>query len=333
MKKKNLILLGITAFSTLALAACSPNNSESGKKAFISDLVTLNDSNAYNSKNVKLSINEFKLYGEGSSEFNSFFSKGAELNFNIGLDEATQLVSLEGKGKFEGKNYNLRFLMSQKGIYIDNTDIKSLYNSKKTMIPSSASDVSTVYGAMIDSLDKKYLMVDSETIDSGVQSSDESWSSTVKELFKTSKKVKKSDLEKTFKKIPNSDFTKKGEKVTLKVSGKEINLKELINTLSSTSSITKKQVEKFIKESEDVDISKLSLKITTDSKTRKMTMNLSGTITDTKESSSLDLNISLDSEQGKLKASIKEPTSTETNTLEEIQNSAISKLMLQSDAT
>ena len=108
------------------------------------------------------------------------------------------------------------------------------------MIPSEDSDTAMVYGAMIDSLNKEYLLIDSETIDSSAQSVDENWSSTFKDLFKSTEKIKQADLEKEFKKIPNSDFTKDGDKVTLKFSGKDIDLKDLINSISSTSSIPKK---------------------------------------------------------------------------------------------
>ena len=222
--------------------------------------------------------------------------------------------------------------MSQKGLYLASTDIKSLYNNNKDLIPSEDSDTAMVYGAMIDSLNKEYLLIDSETIDSSAQSVDENWSSTFKDLFKSTEKIKQADLEKEFKKIPNSDFTKDGDKVTLKFSGKDIDLKDLINSISSTSSIPKKQVEQLIKESKNLDISKLSVKFVIDNKAHKMTSTISGSITNTKEKASADLNLSLSSTRSKLKKAIKEPAATDTNTLEEVQNAAIEKIMAQASA-
>lgn len=67
-----------------------------GKKAFISDTVALNNSKEYNAQNVKLDVNEFKLHGEDSSEFNKMFSKGTHLNVNLGLDKTNQLAALAG---------------------------------------------------------------------------------------------------------------------------------------------------------------------------------------------------------------------------------------------
>lgn len=71
--------------------------------------------------------------------------------------------------------------------------------------------------------------------------------------------------------------------MTLKFSGKDIDLKDLINSISSTSSIPKKQVEQLIKESKNLDISKLSVKFVIDNKAHKMTSTISGSITNTKE--------------------------------------------------
>ena len=83
-------------------------------------------------------------------------------------------------------------MMSQKGLYLASTDIKSLYDNNKDLIPSEDSDTAMVYGAMIDSLNKSYLLIDSETIDSSAQSVDENWSSTFKDLFKSTEKIKQS---------------------------------------------------------------------------------------------------------------------------------------------
>ena len=87
MKKKIWMSLGITALAVVTLSACSTKNSDAAKKAFISDTVALNNSKEYNAQNVKLDVNEFKLHGEDSSEFNKMFSKGTHLNVNIGLDK------------------------------------------------------------------------------------------------------------------------------------------------------------------------------------------------------------------------------------------------------
>lgn len=332
MKKKIWMSLGITALAVVTLSACSTKNSDAAKKAFISDTVALNNSKEYNAQNVKLDVNEFKLHGEDSSEFNKMFSKGAHLNVNLGLDKTNQLAALAGTITLDKKDYNLGVMMSQKGLYLASTDIKSLYNNNKDLIPSEDSDTAMVYGAMIDSLNKEYLLIDSETIDSSAQSVDENWSSTFKDLFKSTEKIKQADLEQEFKKIPNSDFTKDGDKVTLKFSGKDIDLKDLINSISSTSSIPKKQVEQLIKESKNLDISKLSVKFVIDNKAHKMTSTISGSITNTKEKASADLNLSLSSTRSKLKKAIKEPAATDTNTLEEVQNAAIEKIMAQASA-
>lgn len=128
------------------------------------------------------------------------FSKGTHLNVNLGLDKTNQLAALAGTITLDKKDYNLGVMMSQKGLYLASTDIKSLYNNNKDLIPSEDSDTAMVYGAMIDSLNKEYLLIDSETIDSSAQSVDENWSSTFKDLFKSTEKIKQADLEKEFKK-------------------------------------------------------------------------------------------------------------------------------------
>ncbi len=81
--------------------------------------------------------------------------------------------------------------------------------------------------------------------------------------------MSEADLEKQYKEIPNSDFTKSGNKVTVEFSGKDIDLNDLINNLSATYSIPKEQTERLIKESKNIDISKLSVKLTVDKKSHE----------------------------------------------------------------
>ncbi|WP_270220276.1 hypothetical protein [Lactococcus lactis] len=333
MKKKTWMSLGIVALAVITLSACSTKNSDESKKTFISDTVALNNSKDYNAQKVKVDVNEFKIHGGGdNSEFNKIFNKGARLDFNIGLDKTNQLAVIDGKLSLAKNDYDLGLMMSQKGIYISSSDIKSLYDNNKAMIPSSAGGVVTIYGAMIDSLDKSYLLIDSQTLDSNVQSSKNNWESTLKQLFESNSKISKADLEKQYKEIPNSDFTKSGDKITVNFSGKDIELKDLINNLSATYSIPKEQKEQLIKESKNIDISKLSVKLAVDKKSHEMTGKLTGSISNTKEKTSADLDISLASTRSKLKETLKEPAATDTNTLEEVQNAAIEKLMTQASA-
>ncbi|WP_445080985.1 hypothetical protein [Lactococcus sp. KTH0-1S] len=333
MKKKTWMSLGIVALAVITLSACSTKNSDEAKKTFISDTVALNNSKDYNAQKVKVDVNEFKIHGDGdNSEFNKIFNKGARLDFNIGLDKTNQLAVIDGKLSLSKNDYDLGLMMSQKGIYISSSDIKSLYDNNKAMIPSSAGGVVTIYGAMIDSLDKSYLLIDSQTLDSNVQSSKNNWESTLKQLFESNSKISKADLEKQYKEIPNSDFTKSGDKITVNFSGKDIELKDLINNLSATYSIPKEQKEQLIKESKNIDISKLSVKLAVDKKSHEMTGKLTGSISNTKEKTSADLDISLASTRSKLKETLKEPAATDTNTLEEVQNAAIEKLMTQASA-
>lgn len=333
MKKKTWMSLGIVALAVITLSACSTKNSDEAKKTFISDTVALNNSKDYNAQKVKVDVNEFKIHGGGdNSEFNKIFNKGAKLDFNIGLDKTNQLAVIDGKLSLAKNDYDLGLMMSQKGIYISSSDIKSLYDNNKAMIPSSAGGVVTIYGAMIDSLDKSYLLIDSQTLDSNVQSSKNNWESTIKQLFESNSKISKADLEKQYKEIPNSDFTKSGDKITVNFSGKDIELKDLINNLSATYSIPKEQKEQLIKESKNIDISKLSVKLAVDKKSHEMTGKLTGSISNTKEKTSADLDISLASTRSKLKETLKEPAATDTNTLEEVQNAAIEKLMTQASA-
>ena len=325
--------LGIVALAVITLSACSTKNSDEAKKTFISDTVALNNSKDYNAQKVKVDVNEFKIHSDGdNSEFNKIFNKGARLDFNIGLDKTNQLAVIDGKLSLAKNDYDLGLMMSQKGIYISSSDIKSLYDNNKAMIPSSAGGVVTIYGAMIDSLDKSYLLIDSQTLDSNVQSSKNNWESTLKQLFESNSKISKADLEKQYKEIPNSDFTKSGDKITVNFSGKDIELKDLINNLSATYSIPKEQKEQLIKESKNIDISKLSVKLAVDKKSHEMTGKLTGSISNTKEKTSADLDISLASTRSKLKETLKEPAATDTNTLEEVQNAAIEKLMTQASA-
>ncbi|MDM5146716.1 hypothetical protein ICE98_03866 [Lactococcus lactis] len=50
-------------------------------------------------------------------------------------------------------------------------------------------------------------------------------------------------------------------------------------------------MEQLIKESKNLDISKLSVKFVIDNKAHKMTSTISGSITNTKEKASADLNL------------------------------------------
>lgn len=333
MKKKIWMSLGLAALAVFSLSACSTKNSDEAKKAFISDTVALNNSKDYNAQKVKVDVNEFKIHGGGDdSEFNKIFNKGAGLDFNIGLDKTNQLAVLDGKLTVAKKDYDLGFMMSQKGLYISSSDIKSLYDNNKDLIPSSAEDTATIYGAMIDSLNKSYLLIDSQTLDSNVQSSKDNWESTLKQLFESNSKMSEADLEKQYKEIPNSDFTKSGNKVAVEFSGKDIDLNDLINNLSATYSIPKEQTERLIKKSKNIDISKLSVKLAVDKKSHEMTGKLTGSISNTKEKTNADLDIYLASTRGKLKETLKEPAATDTNTLEEVLNAAIEKLMAQASA-
>lgn len=63
-----------------------------------------------------------------------------------------------------------------------------------------------------------------------------------------------------------------------------------------------------------------------------MTGGMTGSISNKKEKTSADIDISLASTRGKLKETLKEPASADINTLEELQNAAIKKLMTQASA-
>ena len=326
MKKKFWMSLGMTAVALISLSACSAKNSDTAKKAFISDTLALNNSKEYNSQDLKIDVNQLEFQGKDSSELNKSLKQGLHLDLTASLDKSNQLASLSTKFNFDKKDYKLDFMMSKTGLYLDSSDVKNLYNSSKSLIPSSLSQLTSIYGAMIDSLNKPYLLIDSKTIDSMAQSTDDNWESTFNQIFEQNQKISQADLEKEFKKIPNSAFTKEGDKTLLNISGKDVDLEELINSISSTSSIPKKQLDSLIKESKDIDISKLNLKLVIDKKARQMTGLISGKISDTKEKTSTNLNLSISSTRSKLKESLKEPDAAAANTIAELQNAAIAKL-------
>ncbi|MCL2114302.1 MAG: hypothetical protein FWH31_10230 [Streptococcaceae bacterium] len=333
MKKKKLFTVGVVALAALTLSACSAKNSDAAKKAFISDATTLNNSKVYNSQELNVKVDKFKATGDNADSMNKYLN-GATFDINVGLDSDNQLASLGGKIKVDNKAYNLNMLMSEKGLYLNSADIKTLYNDNKGLIPKSDEQVTMVYGAMVDSLTKPYFFLDANTLNSANSSSSENWDSTFKDMFKQTQTIKKSDLEKAFKDVPNSDFTKNGDKTTLKISGKNGDFKDLIKGFTSVNpSIPKDQLDSILKESKDVNFDNLSMTMVIDGKAHTIDASFTGKVSDTKEKSTIDFKLSLASKRNKLKEALKEPSTSDAETMAELQAAAIDKLQAQFSTT
>ncbi|RZI49292.1 hypothetical protein [Lactococcus kimchii] len=329
MRTWKLFTAGALFASVLTLSACSAKNSDAAKKAFVSDVIALNDTKVYNGQNVNLKIDSFKASGEGATSPSKAL-EGATFDISTGIDKDKKIMAYAATANIDSKAYKLDALLSENGMYINSSDIKALYNSNKKNISKSDNQVALIYGSMVDSLTKPYFVMDAATFDSMAASTGETWASTVDKAFAQSTALKKSDLEKVLKDAPNTDFTKSGDKITAKISGQGGSLADVLKNYSSFANLSKNQLDLFKKATKDIKIDHLSVKIVIDEKAHTMDSDFSGKVQDSQNNSGLAFKMSMDASRSKLKAALTEPASTETETLADLQKAVMSKLQSQS---
>ncbi len=329
---KKLLTAGVVALAAFSLSACSSKNSDAAKKAYIDDMVALN-SKDYNSQDLSVSVDQFKASGTSSADMNKYLN-GSSFDFKVGLDSKNQAASLGGTAKIAGTSYKLDAIMGKSGIYVSSADVKSLFNSNKAAISSAAGGAENmqVYNAMIGGLTTPYFLIDSATMDSSLKSSNTTWSDTLSNMFKQQQTVSKDDLTKAFKDVPNADFTQSGDKVTLKLSGKNGDFSDVLKGAASVNkSISQSDIEKALKQAgTDTNIESLNLTVTIDSKAHTVSGVLDGKISDKKTKDTIDFKMTLSSKMEKLTTAITEPTGSQVKTLQDLENSAMDAFLGQS---
>ncbi len=332
MKKKKWLVPAAFGLALLTLSACAPSqsNANAAKKTFIKDVVALNDTSVYNAQEFTLKVADFKASGEDASEMNKLLT-GSSLQLNVNLDKAHQLASLSSQVGVNKASYALSLLMSEKGIYLKSDDLKNIY--KASPAASSSSQIGTIYGGMIEGLTKPYFLLDDQTINAGASSTAddgtmEAWSSTFNTIFEN-KNTTKEELNNALKDVPASAFSQKGDKVTFKISGNDISFSELIKGLSQVNNLPKEQVDTLIKESKSLKAEHVALDLTLNEKTHRLNGTIAAKIKDTEQDSNVTFKLDLDAKRSKLKTALKEPTSSEVDTLSDLQNAYMTNLETQ----
>lgn len=333
MKKKKWLVPAAFGLALLTLSACAPSqsNANAAKKTFIKDVVALNDTSVYNAQEFTLKVADFKASGEDASEMNKLLT-GSSLQLNVNLDKAHQLASLSGQVGVNKASYALSLLMSEKGIYLKSDDLKNIY--KASPAGSSSSQIGTIYGGMIEGLTKPYFLLDDQTINAGASSTadgdgtTEDWSSTFNTIFEN-KNTTKEELNNALKDVPASAFSQKGDKVTFKISGNDISFSELIKGLSQVNNLPKEQVDTLIKESKSLKAEHVALDLTLNEKTHRLNGTIAAKLKDTEQDSNVTFKLDLDAKRSKLKTALKEPTSSEVDTLSDLQNAYMTNLETQ----
>lgn len=321
---KKLFVIGALLLSSLTLTACSNKNSAAAKNSFIDATVEMNDQ-AYNSHDVNFKVEKFSATGTSAAETNKYL-KDAQLGMTVTLDQTNHLAQISGSLSAVGKSYGLNLLMSQKGMYVDSSDIKKIYNDNKTALPTDAKAALPIFDAMIGELSTPYFLIDAQTIDSGLTSSDENWSKTLNDLF-TTKQPTKDEVTKSFDSIDNSSFTQKGDEITLKISGKDKNFKTLLKNLASVNhSIPSEQIDEIFKTG-SADLKNLNLSMTVNSKKHTMNATVDGKTTD--KTSSADFKFNITSQSKKVKNSLTEPSATETKSIADLQQAVVESMTNQ----
>lgn len=333
MKKKKWLVPAAFGLALLTLSACAPSqsNANAAKKTFIKDVVALNDTSVYNAQEFTLKVADFKASGEDASEMNKLLT-GSSLQLNVNLDKAHQLASLSSQVGVNKASYALSLLMSEKGIYLKSDDLKNIYKAASPDA-SSSSQIGTIYGGIIEGLTKPYFLLDDQTINAGASSTaddgtTEDWSSTFNTIFEN-KNTTKEELNNALKDVPASAFSQKGDKVTFKISGNDISFSELIKGLSQVNNLPKEQVDTLIKESKSLKAEHVALDLTLNEKTHRLNGTIAAKIKDTEQDSNVTFKLDLDAKRSKLKTALKEPTSSEVETLSDLQNAYMTNLETQ----
>ena len=318
---KKIIPITAVALAALSLTACSQKNSDEAKKAFISNLTTLNSSDN-NVQETTVTVDKFKASGTDSESANKMM-QGSSMDMKIARDTKNKTVDLNGKISVDNKAYSINLILGKDGIYLNSSDVKSLYNSLAAPnLSKSAGRYASLYDSMINGLKTPYVSISQAMLDSSLsKNSTQNWSSTIDELMKTSTKSK-SDIEKSYKDISDSNFTKKGDETTLSLTEKNVTMDELVKKFPSiTSQISEQQLKDFTKETKNVKFKTLTVDTTINGKTKQSNATVSGVLVSTDKSSSndsLDFKFSSQSKASKSSAAIVEPDTSKTTTIEEL---------------
>ncbi|GAB2027453.1 hypothetical protein OfM2_13570 [Lactovum odontotermitis] len=330
---KKLLKYGLTVFVTcvafLSLSACGSN--DTAKKAFASDYLALTKTKD-NSQEISLDLTKIKATGSGAAAINQF--AGSKATIKASMDTANKIASLSATIAASGKNYKIDLLMSESGLYIASDDIKALYNdSDINSLLTGSADATTkqAYDALISSLTAPYLLIDAKTLNQGLSSSDETWEDTVDEMFVASKStISESDVAKALKDAPVSAFTQKGDKTAFKAPlGSSYFLNFIKVLASANANLTASQTNKMMRSLKDsdaqADLKKITAEMSLNKKTHEAAVNIAGKISE-KSKDSLDFQMKMNSKSSKLEEEIQLPAADQAQTLEEVQNAAISVL-------
>ncbi|MDR2977663.1 MAG: hypothetical protein LBV19_10320 [Streptococcaceae bacterium] len=315
-------LIALAAVAALTLSACG--SKDSAKKAFISDYVSMSQTND-NVQELSLDLTKFKATGKNAEDVNKL--EGAKADFKVSTDENNKTASLTGTMSALDQKYNFNFLMSSKGMYIDSKDIKTLYNDNKSLISKSDASTVKVYDAMISALDKPYLLVDAQTIDAGMKSSDESWEDTISSMFKTSgNKTSVKELTEALKDVPDSKFSKNGSKISFDVPMERSFFKAFISKIAADKAgITQAQIDQMLKSISSEDLKNLSAKVTLDSKAHEVLVNFGGKLTGA-DNDTADFKMTLTAKSSSSNATISVPSDNQSQTIRDVTMALFSSM-------
>jgi hypothetical protein len=315
-------LIALAAAAAITLTACA--SKDTAKKAFIADYVSMSQTQD-NVQEVSLNLSKFKATGQGTEEANKL--EGTKATIKVSTDEKNKAASMAGSVSILGKDYKLDFVMSPKGMYIDNNDIKTLYQDNKSLIEKSSPTTISVYDAMVGALNKPYLLLDAKTIDSGVKSSDENWETVIDNMFKASgNKVSEKDLTAALKDVPDSNFSKNGSKTSFDVPMKSSFFKDFLSKMvADKAGITKAQIDQMMKSFSSADLKNISVKITIDSKTHEAIIDFGGKVAN-ESKDTVDFKMNITSKSSSSKASITVPSDDQAQTIQDVTSALFSSM-------
>ncbi|MGM9885926.1 MAG: hypothetical protein ACI31W_01615 [Lactococcus sp.] len=324
---KKIIPLTMIGLSALTLSACSKKDDAAAKKAYINSIVEVSKDD-YNQQEVKLKVDKLEVSSDDKSDASiAKMFKDSEMNITMNTNYESRVLDFDGSVKVSGQKYGLNMLMSDKGIYLNSDDLKSIYKVAKPLVNDKVGDYSSIFDSMVDGIDKPYLMMDKASINSysDEADSDESWSETIDDIFK-SQELSKSDIEKEYKDVDNSAFTQKGDEVTFKISEKDVTFDALLKKLpGATAELSKTQLKDLMSQMKDYKVEQMEFVSTKNIKTQETKSTITAKITDD-DKNSIDLKLSTDAKASKASKKATEPATSKTMTLEDLQNKVIESL-------
>lgn len=306
---KKTLLIGATLLTTLTLTACS--NSKSAKQDYIENYVArMSQSKENNAKDVTLKFDRFDLKGDENFKEISDILNNSLINIKTNIDYNNKIASFDTRTKISDHDIQFNLLFSKEGIYLENSQLKTLSKQVQSINPETA-----LYGQFFKEMDQKYLLIDSDVMNIGVQGpNEEEWSEISEQLFKETK-LSKDDITKNFKDIPEKYFTRSGDEVTMKRSAKgKTALTDLKDELpdNEQSRLVIKNLE------ENTDIKSIAIESTLNKKTNEVMSKISGEVKAKEGKTSANFKMSVSSKESKNNNTLNKPSTGDTLSIYEL---------------